>query len=136
LILSITLWAVTNSWVSEIISAKALLLNEELTKYLMLLPFGLAYWIVKEAKELIFSEKNHAEQLVHWPEYWKLKIHIYVSFLFGFIFVLISLLPWLSVSGLTEVKSLLIFIGGVVGMLWVAGSIYFAQISVKEILMR
>ena len=113
--------------------AKSLDINEEIVKFLILLPIALFAWIIKESKELIFSEKDHTKQLVNWPDYWRLKIHIYVSFLFSVIFCITSIIPWLSKTGISNGIGLILFTAGVVGCLWVAGSIYFAQMSVKEI---
>lgn len=113
--------------------AAALNINEELVKYLILLPIGLIGWIVKEAKDLVFADAENAKQLINWPDYWKLKVHIYVGLIFAVVFFIISAIPWLSKNGISNGKGLVLFIAGLMGTVWVAASIYFAQISVKEI---
>lgn len=111
--------------------AHLLNINEEIVKYLMLLPMAICAWTIKEAKDLVFSE---VKQLVNWPDYWRIKIHIYTCFFYAAIFFSMSVIPWLSKTGISDGRGLILFSSGVAGCMWVAGSIYFAQMSVKEII--
>ena len=104
--------------------------NDEFEKYFVLLPIALMVWMLKEGKDFLGSDKK----LMNWPDYWKLKVHVYVSYFYAVLFLIISAVPWLTNIGLSPGVELILFITGLLGCLWTAGSIYFAQITVKEIL--
>lgn len=113
--------------------AQSLNINLDIIKYLALLPVGVFVWIVKETKELMFAEKENTKQFVNWPEYWRYKIHVYVSLIFGAIFSVISIIPWILKAGISDGKGLILFSCGIIGILIVATTVFFAQLSIKEI---
>jgi hypothetical protein len=128
-------WVLTSHFETEATSiATGLNINQELAKYSVLLPISLFVWIAKEAKDLVFSNQSHAETLVNWPEYWALKVHIIVSLAYALVFCLLSAVPWLSKSGISDGPGLILFASGLTGILCVAASVYLAQMSIKEIL--
>jgi hypothetical protein len=108
-------------------------LNDEFKKFLILLPVTIFVWIVKEARDFVFLESEFAAALVNWPDYEKFKLHVYVSLAYAVIFLLVSITPWVSKYDLLDGVGAVLFVGGVLGNFWVAGSIYFSQISMKEI---
>lgn len=108
-------------------------INDEMMKYLMLLPLGVATWIINELRQLVFEDEETAKLLIKWPDYWMLKCHIWVSVLYSFIFTILSVFPWLQKSGVTTGTGMALFIFGMTGQLIVAVSIYFARFSIREI---
>lgn len=113
--------------------ASVIHLNDEINKYLMLLPAGLAVWIFNEVRCLLQEDKDTLRLLLRWEDYWKLKCHAWVSLCYAVVFVCISLVPWVSKSGIATGGGILLFLVGVVGQLYVAVSVYLARIKVKEI---
>lgn len=110
--------------------------NEEVLKYLLFLPISFFVWIVKEAKDMVVSEKEHLKILVNWPDYWKFKIHVNVSLFYALIFLLVSALPWFGFISPRGVVSLFLFVTGLVGEFIVSACIYFSQIALKEAFSR
>ncbi|TDM09010.1 MAG: hypothetical protein C4K60_06555 [Ideonella sp. MAG2] len=112
----------------------ALAINEELTKFAMLLPITLFAWCANEGRDMIFSNQDHSKILVNWPDYWKLKHHIFASLLFSLIFCLLSIFPWLSKSGVSTGIGLILFSSGCFGSILVAAQIYSAKMSINEVM--
>lgn len=112
--------------------AKTLSLNEDLLKYLLLLPVGLGAWIASEVRSVLHEDKDTTRVLTAWPEYWKLKVHIWVSLSYALLFAAMSLVPWLAKSGISTPNGLLLFITSLAGQLVVAASVYMARLQVRE----
>lgn len=49
--------------------ATSIELNEGVLKYLMLLPVGVAAWVIKETKLILQEDGETARILTHWPDY-------------------------------------------------------------------
>ncbi|WP_288842358.1 hypothetical protein [uncultured Deefgea sp.] len=113
--------------------AKSLSFNEELIKFLMLLPVGVVVWVFNQSRELVFSDAQQAKVIVNWPDYWQLKVHINISIIYAIIFCVFAILPWISKLGLSTGTGLILFTGSLFGTLVVAASIYFAKISINEL---
>jgi len=109
-------------------------LNEEVLKYLMLLPVAIAAWIISETKLILQEDVETARILTHWPDYWKLKTHTWVSVAYSIVFAAMSLIPWAAKSGISTGYGMLLFIISIGGQLWLAISVYAARIRVKEII--
>jgi hypothetical protein len=116
--------------------ASSIAINDEALKYLMLLPAVLAAWIFNEARVLLQDDSNTFKVLVRWPDYWKLKSHLWVSLFYAVFFASLSLLPWVVKSGISSAGGLLIFTVSILGQLTVAISVYLARISVKEVIVN
>ena len=114
--------------------AKSLALNDELLKYLLVLPLGLGAWIVNEARVLLQEDKETTRILTRWPDYWRLKMHVWVALSYALLFALLSIAPWTVKAGITTAAGLLVFITSILGQFAVAASIYVARLRVKEIL--
>jgi hypothetical protein len=116
--------------------ATSLSLNDEVLKYLMLMPAVLAVWIINEARILLQEDKETIRILTNWPDYWKLKTHTWVSLGYAVVFVFTSLIPWAAKSGIGTGIGLLLFIASIVGQLSLAITVYAARIRIKEIIAR
>ena len=82
LLVSIEATILTGSWLcltyfinSIQFFANSVELNEEVLKYLMLLPVAIAVWVINEAKLILQEDVETARILIHWPDYWRLKTH-------------------------------------------------------------
>lgn len=134
-IILLSAWALFHSQKTEIsLFAQAININTDIIKYLILLPIVIYGWVIKEARDLITSEKDNIKILVNWPDYWKLKAHIHSSLAFGLFFCITSLTPWIYKPGISDGFGITLFTTSLLGNITVAGSIYFAQITIKEIL--
>ena len=114
--------------------ATSLSLNDEVLKYLMLMPAALAVWIINETRVLLQEDKETVRILTDWADYWKLKAHTWANLGYAVVFAFMSLIPWAAKSGIGTGTGLLLFVASIVGQLYLAISIYAARIRVKEII--
>lgn len=106
--------------------------NEELLKFLILLPVGLLVWISSEIRSLLYEDKETTRLLMGLPDYQRLKMHVWVSLAYALTFTVVSLAPWVAGSGVTTAWGLLLFVGSALGQLTVASSVYLARLRIKE----
>lgn len=109
-------------------------LNEEVLKYLMLLPVAVAVWVINETKLILQEDVETTRTLTPWPDYWRLKTHTWVSVAYAIVFAVMSLIPWAAKSGISTGHGMLLFITSIAGQLCLAISVYAARIRVKEII--
>ena len=114
--------------------ASSLSLNDEVLKYLMLMPAALAVWIINETRALLQEDKETVLLLTDWTDYWKLKAHTWTALGYAVVFAFMSLIPWAAKSGIGTGTGLLLFVASIVGQLSLAISVYAARIRVKEII--
>lgn len=114
--------------------ATSLSLNDEVLKYLMLMPTVLAAWIINETRFLLQEDKETIRILTDWTDYWKLKTHTWASLGYAVVFAFMSLIPWAAKSGIGTGTGLLLFVASIVGQLSLAISVYAARIRIKEII--
>lgn len=134
LILAIT-WLAFSYFNSEFQTfAASLALNDEVLKYLMLLPAALAVWVINESRVLLQEDQETVRILTDWPDYWKLKTHTWISLGYAVVFAFMSLIPWVAKSGISTGIGILLFLASIVGQLCLAISVYAARIRVKEII--
>lgn len=114
--------------------ASSIQFDEELVKYLMLVPMGLAIWIVNETRLMLIEDKERLRILTSWPDYWKLKVHAWVGLSYASVFGLCSLIPWATKGSLESGGGLLIFVVTTFGNLIVARGVFAARIRVTEVL--
>lgn len=114
--------------------ASSVQFNEKLVGYLMLVPIGLSGWIVNETRLTLTEHKEDSSVLVSWPEYWRLKVHAWVGLSYAAIFGIISLLPWMTISGIASGAGLLLFLTSTLGNLVVARDAFAARVRMHELL--
>lgn len=112
----------------------SLVLNETVLNYLILLPFGMIAWVLKEARYLLQEDNETICILCGWGDYWRLKIHVWVTIGYSIIFAIMSLFPWFVKSGMETGSGFLFFSFGMIGQVFVSGSLYLARIKIKEII--
>lgn len=116
--------------------SKNISVNDELLKWAILLPTAVFVWSAKEARDLLGTDKDTLTLIVNWPWYKKLKTHVHVAVAYAFLFALLACIPWLTKDGISEARGVILFIGGTLGNLLVAESIYSAHINMKEAIHR
>lgn len=126
------IWAVFAAELQSL--ANGLSLNEEFLKYMLVAPAGIAMWVVNESRQLLQEDKESIKLLTAWPDYPKLKIHVWVGLVYCLIFSVASLVPWAAKSGVNSAAGLLLFLASITGQLIVAASVYTARIRVRELL--
>lgn len=114
--------------------AKSMSLNEDLVKWLMLLPVGIAVWIINETRLLLQEDKDTVRILTKWPDYWRLKVHTWVGLGYATIFSCMSIVPWVAKGGINTGYGLLLFSISLIGQFCVATSVYAARIRTKELI--
>lgn len=116
--------------------AASLDVNQEVIKYLMLLPAAIAAWVINECRLLLQDDKETVRILTLWDDYWRLKVHVWVSLFYALAFTFLSIIPWAVKSGITTGGGILFFIASIVGQFVLAVSIYAARLSVKEFIVH
>jgi len=114
--------------------ATTIKLNDDILKYLMLVPFGLAVWVANELRQLLQEDKSTTRFLMGWPDYWKLKLHLWVSLIYAVVFVCMSIAPWVVQAGISTGIGLVLFLTSIVGQIALSASVYAARLRVKELL--
>lgn len=114
--------------------AATMSLDDAILKYLMAVPVGLAIWVANELRQLLQEDEVTTRILVSWPDYWKLKLHLWASLAYAGIFVCLSIAPWVVREGISTGIGLLLFLISIVGQVSLASSVYAARLRVKEIL--
>lgn len=114
--------------------AATISLADEVIKYLMFVPIGLAVWVANELRQLLHEDKTTTRFLVGWPDYWKLKLHLWVGLIYAAIFTCLSIAPWVVRGGISTGLGLLLFVTSIVGQIILAASVYSARLRVKELL--
>lgn len=134
LVLSLTvlIWLVCRVELEEL--ASSLSLNEEFLKYMVVTPIGIGLWVVNESRQLLQEDKDSIKVLTAWPDYPKLKVHVWVGLLYCLTFAALSLVPWAARSGVSSGAGLLLFFASIAGQFIVAASVYTARIKVRELL--
>jgi len=113
--------------------AQTLKLNDEFLKFLMLLPLAVGAWVINECRLMLQDDKETTRILVGWPDYSKIKMHVWVSVFYAAIFGVLSTLPFWVKSGITTGAGILVFASSFLGQFSLAASVYAARIRVKEI---
>ena len=132
LLLAALIWVVYGVEIQSL--ADNLALNEEFLKYMFVAPVGVGMWVVNESRQLLQEDKESIKLLTAWPDYPRLKIHVWVGLLYCLIFAAVSLVPWAAKSGVNSAAGLLLFVTSFTGQLIVAASVYVARIKVRELL--
>lgn len=117
--------------ITELITG--LTLSSEVGSYLILLPIAIFINIYKDSHQLLFAEKENIKLLVRWPDYWKLKTHVYVSLFYGAFYLIASSLAWFYTEWINNPLTFITFISACIGLICVASSIYFAKMSILEL---
>lgn len=134
LVLAATWLAFLYLWSEFQSLATSFSLNDEVLKYLMLMPTALAVWIINETRVLLQEDKDTVRILTAWTDYWKLKAHTWATLGYAVVFAFMSLIPWAAKSGISTGTGLLLFVASIVGQLSLAISVYAARIRVNEII--
>lgn len=114
--------------------AELLELDQDVLKYLMLLPVAVATWVINECRGLLQEDNDTVRLLTLWGDYWRLKTHVWVAVFYAFVFALASLVPWTAKSGIGTGAGLLLFVLSVVGQFFLAASVYAARIRLRELI--
>lgn len=114
--------------------ASSLSLNDEFLKYMFVAPVGIGLWVVNESRQLLQEDKESIRVLTAWPDYPRLKVHIWVGLVYCLAFAALSFVPWAAKSGVSSGAGLLLFVASIAGQFTVAASVYAARIKVRELL--
>jgi hypothetical protein len=113
-------------------AASSLNLDPDIQKWIMLFPIGLAVWVFKECRLLLQESDDVARFLVGWDDYWRVKVHVWVSLIYSVCFAGLSATPWVLRSGISSAGGLLLFCMSVLAQAICATSVYTARIKIGE----
>lgn len=111
-------------------------LTDESLKYLSFVPLGLGVWSINQSRKLLFPDHEKKQVLHEWPDYWKLKVRFNVSFIYACIFTFTGLSCWLLKFTAQNPLHLAILSFSILGAVSLAVSIYWARVSLDEILIK
>lgn len=69
---------------------------DEQLKYIAAVPGALCAWTFLSGRKLLFPEKDNANVLQDWPDFWKLKAGFHAALAWSVIFAVISIVAWSS----------------------------------------
>ena len=134
LVLAALVWFLFRSELEVL--ASSLSLNDEFLKYMFVAPVGIGLWVVNESRQLLQEDKESIRVLTEWPDYLRLKIHIWVGLLYCLTFAALSFVPWAAKSGVSSGAGLLLLLASIAGQFIVAASVYAARIKVRELVVH
>lgn len=115
------------------VAARSASATSDVLTFLLLLPLALIPWLATEARNLLHEDKETTRLLAKWPDYWRLKCHVFASLAYALLFAALSIVPWFLPSGIATPSGFLLFCTSVMGQLMVAASVYVARLKVKEV---
>lgn len=130
LVVALLVWAYFKAELTS--AAGGIAASSDVLKFLLLLPLGLVAWVGTEVRHLLHEDKETTRLLTAWPDYWRLKVHVFVALVYSLFFAALSIAPWLLQSGISGPGGLLLFVTSLLGQLVVVATVYAARLSVKE----
>lgn len=110
-------------------------LDSDAKKWVMLYPFLMAGWNLKEAKLILFPTEKQAYILRGWPDYNHLKIHLNIGIFNCLFYTFICFLMW-AFNLLDTHAGFWFFIASVIALSINALTFYLATIEIKSILFK
>lgn len=74
--------------------ANSIKLTDDPLKYVIVIPGGLCCWTFIFGRKLLFPEKDKANILQDWPDFWKLKAGFQAALAWSVVFAVISVFAW------------------------------------------
>lgn len=108
--------------------------EQELWKYLALLP-GIPFaWIIKETLSVLFPMKDSNRIIANWPDFWRLKYRVYIACGWTFLCCAGGLSAWLmnNVWSLSTVG--LLYLSSMAISFVSAATIFLARTNVRQLL--
>lgn len=86
--------------------------EDEFAKWLSIAPITLGIYNIKSIKASNFLKEDTRKLILKWPNFWRLKAHLLISFIYSVIFILISIysLIFFKIDGI-EYYTYVFFIG-------------------------
>ncbi len=132
-ILLIALWIITQQPAfMEPIFTRISIEGEDF-RYIAFVPLTIFMWIFWKSNELLFPSEDEKKILQKWKHYNKLKSHFYVTFLWAIFFASASLIAFFMKIQPNILLGFCVYVFSIIGIIYVALSVYFAKIRIKEI---
>lgn len=109
--------------------------NDKALEWVIAYPLGLMVWMLRDGVTVLFPDSEKSKILHQWPGYWGLRAHFNVGLAYGFVASLTCLIIWLK-GGVSNAKELYVFLVSAIVLSISAFSFYFANIKIKEMLIR
>jgi hypothetical protein len=75
--------------------ASKLILTDQKTQWLALIPTGIMAVIFKDSSQLIFPKKDKMDEITRFPDFWILKNLYYTTLFYSFVFALLGIYGWM-----------------------------------------
>ncbi|WP_312568479.1 hypothetical protein [Comamonas sp.] len=124
------------SKLTELIKEIEIFSGNEFSKWLVLAPVSLGLFNIKSIKASNFLKEDKRNIILEWPDYWKFKIHLLVSFIYSIFFVFISIYPLILFKNTDSIYYTYIFLVGFVGECILFCTIHFAEDKLLEVLIQ
>ena len=109
--------------------------NSEVTKWLPVIPLGLSiYCFANLIWKLITPLNSSNKKLLHWPDFWRLKMRCYFSLFLSAVYAAVACVLWIFSKNLPHYWIGILFILSMGLSLINAGCMVFASFAVRIIL--
>ena len=109
--------------------------DQELWKYLPVIPTAILVWAFTQAKDILFPHGSSSnKELLDWPLYWKLKLRVLISMGWMLFSVISALAVWFFKNDVSELGIGIVFCISVSVSLVVAVSMWLAMLMIRQII--
>jgi len=105
---------------------------DEPLKFIAAVPVTLCVWSFVSGRKLLFPDKDKANILQAWPDYWRLRIGFHVALAWNVIFSSAAIIAWGIVWSHSTSIGLITIAVSIVGSGFCTLSVYIAQTRVEE----
>lgn len=110
--------------------------ESEFAKWLAIAPISLGIFNIKSIKASNFLKEDSKRIILEWPNYWKIKIHLLISFIYSVVFILISAYALIFFTKDKIPFFTYIFIIGFIGECILYTTIHFAEDKILELISK
>lgn len=105
-------------------------------KYLALLPSGIFFWCIAEARSILLPPEDTKALLQRWPRFSELKARVITGLVFEAVFAIVAFIAWVYSPTLSRPLAFVVATMGVVGSVVGASTFFLASVTVRAITKR
>ena len=105
---------------------------DDLFKWAIAIPGALLGWSLVSGRKVLFPDKDKANIIQKWSDYWRLKIYFHVTLAWNVVFLMISVYAWLYDWKVPSSSHFIALVVSILGSSTSSFSLYNAQTRVEE----
>lgn len=126
---AVLIWSPT--WISDIGSRVAE--NENLLKYLVVVPVAVFVWVFSCSRKILFPENDRRKIFQNWPDYLTFKEVVLVGVGFALLFGVVGVTTWAMDWKNSPTLPFVLIITSVAGSFATAITMHLAEIKINEL---